>query len=247
MVQTFFMHVNSIYSTFQGEVNRFGIGSPAIFLRLQGCHLRCYKRTMGILCDTPEALEKPKEEDDINGIIEKCVEERKRTGIKVITLTGGDPLWNDKGELMKLLAGLVDKAFYVNIETSGTIDWLPYTDISYKITLILDYKLKSAGIKNAGDLFLKNSLLKSLHTEDFIKFVIYNLDDVEECIKVVDELAGKTKATLAVGAYWGGKLSTFDIFKIFEERKMLDRVVINMQAHKMAVSSNFNTSIPEKI
>ena len=38
------MKLNNIYTTFQGEVNAFGIGMPVIFIRLQGCHLRCYKR-----------------------------------------------------------------------------------------------------------------------------------------------------------------------------------------------------------
>jgi organic radical activating enzyme len=51
------LRLNTIYITYQGEVNHFGIGTH-VFLRLQGCPIRCYKDTMGVLCDTPEALEK---------------------------------------------------------------------------------------------------------------------------------------------------------------------------------------------
>ena len=71
------MFLNTIYTTFQGEVNPFGIGFPVIFLRLQGCHLRCYKKTLGVLCDTPEGLDKPIAETKISYIfaeIEKVSE-----------------------------------------------------------------------------------------------------------------------------------------------------------------------------
>ena len=49
--------VNTIYPAFAGEVNAHGIGVPCVFVRLAGCNLRCYFKTKGILCDTPEALE----------------------------------------------------------------------------------------------------------------------------------------------------------------------------------------------
>ena len=74
------MKLNSLYITFQGEQYPHGIGHPAIFLRLQGCHLRCYKKTMGILCDTPEGLVKPKEHDDVMEIVNKTITLSKKTG-----------------------------------------------------------------------------------------------------------------------------------------------------------------------
>lgn len=144
------MKVNSIYSTFQGECNPFGIGQPVIFLRLQGCHLRCYKKTLGVLCDTPEALKKPLAVTELNSIFATVLEISKETGIKIITLTGGDPLWNTQEELQKLFVGLVERGFKVSIETSGTISWLPYSSISKDIFWVLDYKLQSSGVKNSN-------------------------------------------------------------------------------------------------
>ena len=241
------MKVNSIYSTFQGECNPFGIGQPVIFLRLQGCHLRCYKKTLGVLCDTPEALKKPLAVTELNSIFATVLEISKETGIKIITLTGGDPLWNTQEELQKLFVGLVERGFKVSIETSGTISWLPYSSISKDIFWVLDYKLQSSGVKNSNVLFKDPDHLQNLTEQDYIKFVIYDEADMIETISVVKGLHSKTLAILSVGAYWGGKLSTFEIFERLKTEGLLGNVTINMQTHKMAVSSNFTKKIPNDI
>lgn len=241
------MLVNSIYSTFQGEVNPFGIGHPAIFLRLQGCHLRCYKRTLGVLCDTPESLEKPIAEEKINSIFAKVIELSEETGIKVVTLTGGDPLWNKTEHLRELFSGLVERGFSVCVETSGTISWLPYSGISSDIYWILDYKLKSAGVKKADKLFKDPEHLQDLSDKDFIKFVIYDEADLDEAVNVVNDLRDKTLANFAFGVYWGGKLTTFQVFERLKDEKLLADVVINVQAHKMAIASNFQVQIPKNV
>lgn len=239
------MKVNYIYPTFQGEVNPYGIGHPVIFLRLQGCHLRCYKRTLGNLCDTPEALKKPTTTTEINSIFDGVNKISTETGIKLVTLTGGDPLWNNSDDLYKLFTGLVERGFTVSVETSGTISWLPF--MMDGVHWILDYKLKSAGVKNAGTLFLDEAHLKSLTSTDYIKFVVYDLLDMEEAIRITKTLRAKTDAKIAIGAYWGGKLSTFEIFNILKDERLLGDVVINMQAHKMAVASDFNQKIPTDV
>lgn len=241
------MKVNTIYCTFQGEVNPFGIGFPVIFLRLQGCHLRCYKKTLGILCDTPEGLEKPIAHTKISDIFAEIEKVSEKYGIKVVTLTGGDPLWNKEEELIELFSGLVDRGFSICVETSGTISWLPYSVISNNIYWVLDYKLKSTGVKNSSELFSDPEHLQDLSEKDFIKFVIYDDTDLDEAIEVVKNLKDKTLATFAFGSFWGGKLTTFDIFNKLKNMNMLSYVTMNIQAHKMAVSSNYNVEIPKEI
>ena len=241
------MLLNSIYPTFQGEVNAFGIGSPALFIRLQGCPIRCYKRTLGILCDTPEALKKPFAKSELNSIFAEVTKQSDQTKIKNICLTGGDPLWNDEKDIKELLQGLVDLDFNISIETSGTIDWTPYTSISSNIFWVIDYKLKSAGIKNGTYLFKNYNNIKNLRSSDYIKFVIYDLDDLDEAVKVIREFKNNTIATLSVGCFWGGKLSTFDIFNRFKDEKLLGDIVINMQTHKMAIASDYKKEIPTNV
>jgi organic radical activating enzyme len=239
------MKVNAIYSTFSGEVNPFGIGAPTIFLRLQGCPIRCYARTLGVLCDTPEALKKSKDSTDMDKIFKQLEDERSDTGINFITLSGGDPLWNDEETLKELFIGMLDRGFRVTVETSGTISWLPY--MFEGVYMILDYKLKSAGISNGTDLFFDLEHLRALRKEDYIKFVVHDLEDYTQFKFATEHLLDNTDAKIAVGSYWGGDLDTFALFELLKNDAMLGKVTLNMQAHKMAISSNYDKEIPQKI
>ena len=240
------MKLNTAYITFNGEVNAYGIGSPAIFLRLQGCHLRCYKKTFGVLCDTPESLKNPKEADNISDIAEAVYSIYKKTNVSLVTLTGGDPLNNHPSEVISLLKHLTDLGFRVSVETSGTIDWTRYLNISPLVTWVIDYKLKSAGIKDAARQFTSGNLIQ-LCSKDYIKFVIYDNTDLEEAIRAVKRMSDKTEAILSVGAYWGGKLEPFEIFKGFQDAELLDAVTMNFQVHKMALASVYTKEFPKEI
>lgn len=232
-----------IYVTFQGEVNVEGIGAPAIFVRLAGCHLRCYKKTLGTLCDTPHFLEKKSGEDVFAfDIIERAKLLRADTGVNLITLTGGDPLWNDEGDVYTLLQGLVRQRFIVSVETSGIDHSIaPYRSLA-NVHWVVDYKLKSAGIPK-GD--TRNVLLMTdaaiLTKEDFIKFVVYDEEDYLEMSKAVNVLWFEkgTKARIAVGPYWGGKISPFELFNKMKDDSLLAYTTMNFQVHKMAISSDY--------
>lgn len=241
------MKLNNIYTTFNGEVNNKGIGSPVIFLRLQGCHLRCYLKTLGVLCDTPEGLKKPEEMDNIRGIYEEVKSLSDGTGIKLITLTGGDPLYNKQEELEELFDLLIyEGKFEINVETSGTLSWLPYAYYP-KLHWVIDYKGKSAGVK-LKNLVLDREHLGTLDKDDYIKFVIYDDADFEECVESVEFIRGTgSKVNIAVGCYWGGKIEPLELFEKLKERKMLNKVTMNFQVHKMAVSSVYNKEIPKDI
>jgi len=242
------MKLNSIYTTFNGEVNAQGIGSPVIFVRLQGCHLRCYKKTMGILCDTPEGLKKPTQRDEINSIFAEIEQVSKTTGLKLITLTGGDPLWNKEEELIELFTLLSKGGYTTNVETSGTISWLPYRHIP-RVHWVLDYKCKSTGVSPKLNLLAFRDNLLELDKNDFIKFVIYDGADYEEFLSFFKfkELVTNCQANIAVGAFWGGKLDTFELFEMLKKDGLLSKITINMQTHKMAVSSDYNKFIPTDI
>ena len=240
------MKLNALYLTFQGEVNISGIGKPVVFLRLQGCHLRCYKRTMGILCDTPEGLEKSKDKDDVYSIVNKTLTMCNKHNVNLVTLTGGDPLWNREKDVKLLLSLLSSQGIQVSVETSGTLSWLPYSMLP-NVSWVLDYKLRSAGLKKPAELFQDQNHLNALTKEDIIKFIIYDKEDLKEAQKQAFRLRNLTKAQLSMGAFWGGKLNTFDIFNHLKDNSMLGFCTINMQTHKMAVSSKYDTEIPEKI
>lgn len=245
------MKINAIYPTYQGEVNLRGIGAPVIFVRTQGCHLRCYLKTIGFLCDTPEALD-PNDMTNARELTPmQIVDEVKGIsksvgGIDYVCLSGGDPLYHDKESIHELLKQLGIAGFQVSIETSGTLSIAEYTKYKH-VTFVIDYKGKSAGIKPK---FLVTDL-PYLTKDDFIKFVIYDDADYQEFFELVMIMKKQTKAPIAVGVYWGGKLSYDKLIKYLSADLLLGQVVINMQAHKLiTLYDNSDVSsiiIPAKI
>lgn len=222
------MKVNTAYIAYNGEQNPYGIGSPCIVLRLQGCHLRCYVATLGNFCDTPEALDlNAKEEQPVTAIITQLKKLRELTGISLIMLTGGDPLARKTGELHELFKLATDEQFKFTVETSGTIDPTAFFEYPF-VSFIVDYKLKSAGI--SGNHVPK--FAQALRSHDYIKFVVYGLEDYEEMKKALPTIVG-TEAVLTAGVYWNGPMTTTELFNRLKEDKLLGRIKLNFQAHKV--------------
>lgn len=233
------IRLNTIYITYQGEVNNFGIGEPVIFLRLQGCPIRCYKDTLGILCDTPEALEK----DDntlieIDEVVIRLLNIREQTGISYVCLTGGDPLWQNKETLHFLFKLLEQHKFFISVETSGVIAIQPY--LRYKnVFWVLDYKLKSAGVNSK---YARSNYLVPKGT--VIKFVVYDNTDLMEALEVVNSGNFNSYAKFTMGLYWGTtKLTYQELTQALISKNLLGKVSINFQAHKLAEFYDQNTDI----
>ena len=241
------MKLAEIYFTFQGEVNVKGIGAPAIFVRLAGCHLRCYKKTLGTLCDTPQFLSK---EDGIDRSPKEIFNHlegfRKDTGCNLVCLTGGDPLWNREDLLHELFSLFNAGGYQVSVETSGVDNsWVEYV-IYPNLTWVVDWKLKSAGIPNLAkrNLLLTKDLFY-LRNKDHIKFVVYDKEDWVETLSAIEIITKAfpdplTRPTIAVGPYWGGKLTPFDILGLISHYKLGDKVVMNFQTHKALWTADYS-------
>ena len=104
------LSVNEVYESIQGE----GLlaGMPSLFIRLQGCNLRCP------WCDQPEAL------DFKEGTLstEELLEKVRRSPFRHAVVTGGEPFAH--GGLPYLIELLLEEGFSVQIETNGTL-WIP--------------------------------------------------------------------------------------------------------------------------
>lgn len=101
------LSVNEIYETIQGE--GLLVGTPSLFIRLQGCNLRCP------WCDQPEALDKKEEFTKLDDILERA----ERSTFRHAVITGGEPLLQP--EIHLLVKGLIERGFSVQIETNGTL------------------------------------------------------------------------------------------------------------------------------
>jgi 7-carboxy-7-deazaguanine synthase len=234
------LYVREIYLAPNGEVSSQGIGSPTVFVRFQGCHLRCYKKTKGVLCDTPQALEHagktPAEEMPVVGdpmsVLLAVQALSSDSLVKRVCLTGGDPLYQNSELLEELVQKLLAEGFSITVETSGTLDWeylLKYENVS----LVLDYKTHSAGVSN--NLLSDPKKWANLRPNDYVKFVASDELDLEE---LYEALSHKeiwcSKARIAVGSYWGGsKILPSDLSEFLFERGLAGRVVMNCQMHKL--------------
>lgn len=215
------LRVNTIYPAFMGEVNKHGIGAPCTFVRLAGCNLRCYLKTKGILCDTPEALTfKSGKEMSVSEI----VNEVRDFGNKIVCLTGGEPLMQDVEEL---LTELSNRGFHVVIETNGSRRIEPYRHIR-NVSFVVDVKSESSGESEQ----MREENYSLLDENDFLKFVIDTEEDYREfCSWMVAH--DYLKCKVAIGAFWGSEMSYEGLIKRTTS-SFVRPIYLNMQTHKMA-------------
>jgi len=104
-------YVSEIYSSIQGE--GLYTGERQIFLRLAGCPLRCD------FCDTPASLTiEGQPSMTVAEVHKKIIDESARSGVKTISLTGGEPLVQIRF-LKELLPLLKNGGFKIYLETAG--------------------------------------------------------------------------------------------------------------------------------
>lgn len=103
--------VQSVFKTIQGEGPLAGV--PAIFIRLAGCNLRC------TFCDT-DFESGIANLMDVEEIIESTIEQASDTEIRLIVITGGEPL---RQNIVPLIENLLIDFEHVQLETAGTL-WI---------------------------------------------------------------------------------------------------------------------------
>ena len=149
-------------------------GQLAVFIRFAGCNLNCS------YCDTAWAN---KEDVPVTEMTEfEIYDYIKNTGVKNVTLTGGEPLLRDDvDKLLKLLSS--DKSIKVEIETNGSIDLYDYRQISDNISFTVDYKLPSSCMEHLME--MENS--EELEERDTVKFVVSDNNDLLRAKEIIDE------------------------------------------------------------
>lgn len=211
------MQVAEIFTSINGEGTR--AGEPAVFVRFKGCNLRCG------YCDTMWANEAgcPCREMSPSEIHEYI----KETGIRDVTLTGGEPLLQKSmPELLELL--LEDETLSIEIETNGAVDIEPFTDINGKRPLFtLDYKTPSSGCEES----MKLSNYEYLLPDDTVKFVSGSREDLEKALYIIKKYNLTARCHTYISPVFG-QIDPAEIVDFMIKNKM-NGTRLQIQIHKV--------------
>jgi len=160
------MRINEIFYSLQGEGTL--ACEPTVFVRLQGCNLRCG------WCDTIKAQDcEGGKEWNIADIVQKVRYLLPQSPLENlwVCITGGEPL-TQQSELAKLVAGLKQWSYRVTIETNGSLPpphWYRFVN-----SWVADCKCPSSGEFPSFDIDWTD-----LRSCDQVKFVVADERDLK--------------------------------------------------------------------
>lgn len=202
------------------SINGEGVkaGQLAVFIRFHGCNLSC------AYCDTRWANEKDASYTLMTK--EEIYTYVKGTGIKNVTLTGGEPLKQPGiGELISLLCR--DGNLAVEIETNGSIPLEVFGEITPRPAFTMDYKLAASGME--PHMYLHNFQL--LQKGDTVKFVVGSREDLDRAQEIVKTYCLTERCQVYLSPVFG-KIAPSDIVEFMKEHHM-NNVTMQLQMHKI--------------
>lgn len=179
------LNVVEIFHSIEGEGIRTGM--PVTFIRLAGCNLRCS------YCDTKYA------QNVTDGQLMSVDDIVHKVRFKAVTITGGEPLLHKEG-VIQLIDKLNKTGHYINIETNGSIDIMPFVFAvrAGRGFFTVDYKCPSSEMEPA----MCESNFETMDENDVLKFVVSNDNDIGVIRKFLT-LHSSFKSTIFVSPCFG--------------------------------------------
>lgn len=207
-------HIAEKFVSINGEGRK--AGQPAVFIRFKGCNLNCS------YCDTLWANfdDCPAEIMTANDILIYI----QKTGIKNVTLTGGEPLI--QSGIYELIDFLCQSDLDIEIETNGSEDISPFRQMKKMPSFTLDYKLPSSGMEQ----FMEMKNYNFLTENDTVKFVCGSNEDLQKALEIIE----RKRLTKICAVYLSpvfGKIDPCEIVDFMLEHKM-NGVSLQLQLHK---------------
>lgn len=208
--------VVEIFTSINGEGRR--AGQLALFIRFQKCNLHCsYCDTRWANTDSAAYTELTEDE---------LYDEIKKSGIRNITLTGGEPLLQPEiGVLLHKLAA--DDALSVEIETNGSISIEEFSRLKNPPLFTLDYKLPGSGMED----YMKVKNFAYLKPEDTVKFVAGSRQDLERAREVISGFQLTEKCAVYISPVFG-TIVPAEIVEFMKQYR-LNGVNLQLQLHKI--------------
>ncbi len=192
-------------------------GELAVFLRFCGCNLNCG------YCDTRWANIADVKYELASA--EELVAYVKATGVKNVTLTGGEPLL--QSDIVRLIALLGASGAEVEIETNGGVPLKDIVSLSPRPAVTADYKLPSSGMEE----YMLVENFSCLTLRDSVKFVVGDKRDLARAEWIIKECGLADRCRVYFSPVFG-EIEPEEIAEFMKERK-LNGVRLQLQLHKI--------------
>lgn len=204
------------FQSINGEGMR--AGELAVFVRVKGCNLHCsYCDTVWANADGAGYQEWTEEE-----ICQKI----RETGIKNVTLTGGEPLLQPDIEiLLRRLAQ--ERDLRIEIETNGSIAVETFRQMANPPLFTIDYKLPGSGMEFR--MCMEN--FRFMGSGDTVKFVVSGQEDLERANELIHEFDLAERCHVILSPVFG-RIQPVQIVEYMRKHCMND-VRIQLQLHKI--------------
>ncbi len=199
--------IHEIYASIQGESTYAGL--PCTFVRTTACNLRCS------YCDTVQAF-KGGESMSPDAVFMEV----ERLGIKLVELTGGEPLLQQA--VYPLMTRFCDAGYTVLLETSGSLD---ISKVDARVIKIVDFKTPSSRESEANDY----TNVQHLAETDEVKFVLGSREDYEWARALMAQYDLSERCHVLMGTVFG-RLEPRDLVDWIVEDKL--DVRMQLQMHK---------------
>lgn len=212
--------ISEWFVSINGEGRR--AGELATFIRFTGCNLSCS------YCDTAWAIDENGEHFEKS--LDEIVEYVEASGIRNVTLTGGEPLMRDGIE--ELILELIGKNHRVEVETNGAISIKGLYDLAVKnsltdeLSVTLDYKCPGSGMEAMMD--MEN--YQFLRTFDTVKFVVCDRNDLDKATQIIKSMNLIDRCAVYFSPVFGS-IEPAEIVEYMIEHK-LNGVTNQLQQHK---------------
>jgi len=161
------MKIFSIFHSIDGECNLWGQGTFRTFIRFSNCNLRCW------YCDTKYAQEESSGKDMS---VEEIFRQVEFYGCKKITITGGEPLLQERA-VYTLIDRFSAAKYKISVETNGTQP-IPTIFRWFKdLCWVVDYKLDYQNKMNYWS-------FANLTKDDFVKIPVEDFKQLAEAVLV---------------------------------------------------------------
>lgn len=191
-------------------------GKLAVFLRFCNCNLNCS------FCDTrwANSEEVPTEQMTTQQLTDYV----KSTGVKNVTLTGGEPLLQEN--IAELITSLGKLGAAVEIETNGSIPLKDFTTLPFRPNFTMDYKLPGSGMEE----FMCTENFSCLTSTDTVKFVVGDLRDMEQAMDIIHTFDLTSRCYVYISPVFGN-IQPETIVNFMKEHT-LNQVRLQLQLHK---------------